>query len=138
MRNQLAVAVIACTAAAAGGCGGGGLAGVCANRDGELSGTSFVFVQEPASGEHVPTGFRVSGCSSTFEATVAWSLRARDGRVLAKGVAQGGGLEPAPFRFTVSYAIASRQVGQLEVDAPSVTTEGYPPVRNAVPLVLEP
>lgn len=132
------IAVAAAAAAAAAGCGGGRTAGVCANADGALTSTAFVFVQSPRSGERVSSGFRVAGCSSTFEANVVWRLRGRDGRVLARGSTQGGGIDPGPFSFTVAYSIAARQVGLLEVVEPTVTTEGFPPVRNVLPVVLEP
>jgi hypothetical protein len=141
MTRRLAWTAVAAAAAATAlaGCGGGRqAAGVCANADGALSKTAFVFVQTPTSGERVSSGFRVAGCSSTFEANVTWRLLARDGRLLAEGFTQGGSLEPGPFEFTVSYSIGARQVGRLEVVEPRVTTEGFPPVRNVLPLVLEP
>ncbi len=128
-------------AVALAGCGGGGgrnESAVCANGDGGLDNKAFVFVEGPRSGERVLSGFRVTGCSSTFEANVSWRLRARDGRVLASGYTQGGSLKPGPFEFAVSYPIGARQVGQLEVYVPKVTAEGFPPVKNVVPLVLEP
>jgi hypothetical protein len=111
---------------------------VCQNRDGALDNTSFVFVETPRSGERVLSGFRVAGCSSTFESNINWRLRGRGGDVLASGLAQGGSLEPSSFEFTVRYPIAARQVGHLEVYEPRVTTEGFPPVNNVMPLVLEP
>jgi hypothetical protein len=80
----------------------------------------------------------VSGCSSTFEANVNWRLHARDGHVLANGFTHGGAVDPAPFEFTVHYPIGERQVGHLEVYEPRVTSEGFPPVKNVLPLVLEP
>jgi hypothetical protein len=139
MRKPLAFASvgIAVAALAAAGCGAGGHS-VCANGDGALTNAAFVFVEGPRSGDRVTNGFDVSGCSSTFEATIDWSLRARDGRVLAHGVAQGGGLEAGTFHFAVRYSVRIRQIGQLEVNAPSITREGFPPVRNALPLVLRP
>jgi immunoglobulin-like protein involved in spore germination len=126
------------TAAAA--CGGGsqGASAVCNNGDGGLDDKAFVFVEAPRSGERVVDGFHVSGCSSTFEANVNWRLRGRDGQVLASGFTQGGSLDPGPYEFTVSYPIGERQVGHLEVYEPRVTTEGFPPVKNVLPLVLEP
>jgi hypothetical protein len=123
------------------GCGGGGggeKADACASAEGAPGNTAFVFVQAPNSGERVSSGFLVTGCSSTFEATVNWRLRGRDGHQLASGFSQGGSREPAPFRFTVTYSIRASQIGMLEVYEPTVTTEGFPPVKNVVPLVLEP
>jgi hypothetical protein len=139
-RRLAAILTCAVAAAALAGCGGGSrsAASVCANTDGALDGAAFVFVDAPRSGERVLDGFRVTGCSSTFEANVNWRLRARNGHVLASGFTQGGSLDPGPFSFTVDYPLGARQVGQLEVYEPQVTTEGFPPVNNVVPLVLEP
>jgi Immunoglobulin-like domain of bacterial spore germination len=111
---------------------------VCANEDGALDKTAFVFVQSPRSGERVLSDFSVTGCSSTFEANVNWRLRGQNGRVLASGLAQGGSLEPGPFAFDVRYPIGVRQVGQLEVYEARVTSEGFPPVKNVLPVLLEP
>jgi len=119
------------------GCGGGGRQDVCSNDDGALSNAAFVFVDSPSSGDRVTSGFAVSGCSSTFESTIGWRLFARNGRMLAHGSAQGGGLHAGPFEFSVDYAIALRQIGRLEVFEPRVTSEGFPPVTNAIPLVLD-
>ena len=140
MRRLAAILTGAAAAAALAGCGGGSRSesAVCANGDGALDKTAFVFVDAPRSGERVLNGFRVSGCSSTYEANVNWRLRARDGHVLANGFTQGGSHKPSPFAFTVEYPLGARQVGHLEVYEPQVTTEGFPPVRNVVPLVLEP
>ena len=119
------------------GCSGGESASdLCADKDGVLKRSSFVFVDSPASGERVTSGFRVSGCSNTFEANVAWRLRARDGRKLATGFTQGGSREPGPFSFVVRYTIGAAEVGQLEVYEPSVTSEGFPTVKNVMPLIL--
>jgi Immunoglobulin-like domain of bacterial spore germination len=126
-------------AAALAGCGGGeSAAGVCDDDDEILARSSFVIVESPASGERVSNGFRVTGCSNTFEATVGWRLRARDGRKLASGFTQGGSRELGPFSFAVRYSVDARELGQLEVYEPSVTSEGFPTVKNVMPLVLEP
>jgi hypothetical protein len=139
-RKPPRVLAIVVTAAALAGCGGGSgsESAVCENGDGALDRTAFVFVDAPRSGERVLNGFRVSGCSSTFEANVNWRLRARNGHVLASGFTQGGGPDPGLFSFTVDYPSRSRQVGHLEVFEPTTTTEGFPPVKNVLPLVLEP
>jgi hypothetical protein len=141
--------VVAATAALA-GCGGDHSADVCDNADGALSNTGLVFVRAPASGERVSSGFRISGCSSTYEATLHWRLLARDGHPLARprpggpsptvGIAQGGSTEVGPFAFTVRYSIDRRQIGYLEVSGTSGATppEGLAPPRDVVPLVLEP
>ncbi len=141
MRRLATILAGLAAAAALTGCGGGGgsESAVCTNGDGALdNNTAFVFVESPHSGERVLSGFEVSGCSSSFESNVNWRLRARDGHVLAKGFTQGGGIESGPFAFTVDYPIGARQVGHLEVYEPQVTTEGFPPVKNVIPLVLEP
>jgi hypothetical protein len=134
------VCALALVVAALAGCGGGSRSAsvVCANGDGGLDNKAFVFVEGPRSGERVLSGFRVNGCSSTFEGNVNWRLRARDGHVLANGYVQGGTLEPGSFAFSVEYPIAARQIGRLEVYEPRVTMEGFPAVENVVPLVLEP
>jgi hypothetical protein len=128
----------ALTAALLAACGGAGDGDVCANSDGALSNAGLVVVEDPKSGERVSSGLRVSGCSSTFEASVNWRLRDRAGKTLASGVTQGGSLEPSSFEFTVEYSIATRQIGELQVYEPRITTEGFPPSRDVVPLVLEP
>ena len=52
--------------AALAGCGGtGGKDDVCSDKDGALTSAAFVFVDSPASGERVSSGFQVTGCSST-------------------------------------------------------------------------
>jgi hypothetical protein len=140
IRRLSAILASVAAATALTGCGGGSQSesAVCANGDGGLDNKAFVFVEGPRSGERVLSGFRVTGCSSTFEANVNWRLRARDGRVLSKGFTQGGSQEPGSFAFTVSYPIGERQIGHLEVYEPKVTTEGFPAVKNVVPIVLEP
>jgi hypothetical protein len=132
-----ALAALASTAACGGG-GGGQEADVCSNADGALSDSAFVFVRSPGSGERVARGFAVTGCSSTFEATVNWRLLGRDGTELASGFTQGGSLGPGSFTFTVEYTVDRRQVGHLEVFEPRVTEQGFPPPRDVVPLVLQP
>jgi immunoglobulin-like protein involved in spore germination len=106
---------------------------VCAGAD---STSAFVFVETPVSGEHVDSGFPVTGCSNTFEGTVSWRLRDRAGRELAKGFTQGGSREPGAFSFSVRFDVDATQIGRLEVYEPRVTTEGFPPVRNVIPVVL--
>ena len=155
MRGTLAATVLVSAVVTLTACGGGKeqeqqtapppateppqRADVCSNEDGVLGGSAFVFVTSPRSGERVASGFRVTGCSNTFEATVAWRLRARDGRELASGFTQGGTLdEPGPFTFTVEYSVGGSQVGHLEVFMPPVTEEGFPPPKDVVPLVLQP
>ena len=135
------IAGLAIAAVLLAGCGGDGhhsSSSVCGNGDGALDQAAFVFVQFPRSGERVLSDFRVTGCSSTFEANLNWRLRGRNDRILASGLTQGGSLSPGPFAFNVRYPIVERQVGQLEVYEPQVTDEGFPSVKNVLPLVLEP
>jgi Immunoglobulin-like domain of bacterial spore germination len=122
--------------AALAGCGGSGKRDVCSNKDDALTNAAFVFVETPVSGQRVSPGFDVSGCSSTFESTVSWRLEAKDGHALANGTAQGGSQEPGPYDFTVAYSVPAVEIGRLVVSAPRVTSEGFPPVRNVIPLVL--
>jgi len=121
-------------AAAAGGCGGKSSSDACSNA----GKAAFVFVEAPRSGDRVSSGFTVKGCSSTFEGNVVWWLRSRTGRVLARGHAQGGSDAPGRFEFTVTFTVAVQQVGQLEVDEPRVTSEGFPPTKNVLPVALAP
>jgi hypothetical protein len=121
---------VAFAAAVLAGCGGEGESDACDNADGALTGAGFVFVTDPSTGERVESGFEVTGCSSTFEAGVNWRLRGRDGKVLARGVTQGGSLRPSAFGFSVQYSIGARQIGQLEVYEPRVTNEGFPSVER--------
>jgi len=115
-------------------------ADVCSNADGALTDAAFVFVASPRSGERVSPGFTVSGCSRTFESTVNWKLKARDGSELAMGHATGGGVDgPGAYTFTVSYSVSERQIGHLEVyEEDASDGEGAPPPRNVIPLVLKP
>jgi hypothetical protein len=132
------LAVPALAAAALAGCGGnGGKDDLCSDKDGAPTNAAFVFVSSPISGQRVSSGFQVSGCSSTFEGTVVWRLVARDGHKLASGSAQGGSQSPGPFSFAVDYTAPAREIGLLAVSAPLITNEGFPPVRNVIPLVLE-
>ena len=112
----------------------------CSNADGALSEAAFVFVQTPRSGQRVFSGFPLTGCSRTFEGSVSWVLRGRDGSVLTSGDTMGGGVDGSqPFSTTVDYSVSERQVGHLEVYEEDVSDgEGYPPTRNVIPLVLQP
>ena len=112
----------------------------CAIADGALDTAAFVIAEAPTAGARVSSGFPVSGCSRTFEGTVVWRLLARDGSVLADGFTSGGSVDgPGPFAFTVSYTVAERQVGHLEVFEEDVSDgEGFPPGRTVLPLVLQP
>lgn len=113
---------------------------VCSNADGALNDATFIFVKSPHSGERVSSGFTVSGCSRTFESNVVWRLLARDGSELAKGHTSGGGVDgPGTFSFGITYTVAERQIGHLEVyEEDASDGEGHPPGRNVIPLVLQP
>jgi hypothetical protein len=112
----------------------------CSNADGALSEAAFIFVQTPRSGQRVFSGFPITGCSRTFEGSVNWVLKARDGGVLASGHTTGGGVDGSePFSTTVTFSVPERQVGHLEVYEEDVSDgEGFPPVRNVIPLILQP
>jgi hypothetical protein len=113
---------------------------VCSNSDEALTDKSFIFVSTPTSGTRVKSGFLVEGCSRTFESNVPWRLIDRDGNQLAAGATTGGGVDGfGMFSFAVHFSVASQQIGHLEVieDDPS-DGEGVPPVRNVIPLVLNP
>jgi hypothetical protein len=119
---------------------GGQQADVCDDSDGALTDKSFIIVSTPTSGTRVRSGFTAEGCSRTFESNVPWRLVDRDGNELAAGATTGGGVDgPGPFSFPVSFTVATQQIGHLEVieDDPS-DGEGFPPVRNVIPLVLNP
>jgi hypothetical protein len=119
---------------------GGQQADVCNNSDGALTDKSFIIVSTPTSGMRVQSGFTAKGCSRTFESNVPWRLVDRDGNQLATGATTGGGVDGfGPFSFTVSFNVVTQQIGHLEVieDDPS-DGEGFPPVRNVIPLVLNP
>ena len=119
---------------------GGQQPDVCSNSDGALTDKSFIFVSTPTSGMRVQSGFTVEGCSRTFEANVPWRLIDRDGNQLASGATIGEGVDGfGPFSFAVSFSVASQQVGHLEVleEDPS-DGEGFPPIRNVIPLVFNP
>ena len=114
---------------------------VCDNADGALTDISFIFVTSPRSGQRVSSGFTARGCSRTFESNVPWRLVDEAGAELAGGSTQGGGVDgPGPFSFSVTYSVASRQVGHLEVieDDPSGGEGTRKPTRNVIPLVLRP
>lgn len=119
---------------------GGQRTNVCGNTDGALDDSSFIFVSGPVSGTRVRPGFRVNGCSRTFESNVPWRLLDRAGTEIAAGSTMGGGADgPSHFSFTVDYTVTDRQIGQLEVSDEDVSDgEGFPPVHNVIPLVLQP
>lgn len=113
--------------------------GACAGLDPVLTGSAFVLVVEPAAGSRIASGATVVGCSRTFESNVAWRLLAQDGRELAGGTAQGGGVDGArELRFTLRYTIERPERGHLELFAPPTTGEGFPPPATRIPLVLAP
>lgn len=114
--------------------------GACDNTDGAFDEAAFVIATAPVAGARVTSGFPVAGCSRTFESNVVWRLFARDGTLLNQGFTTGGGVDGfGPFAFTVSYSVAERQIGRLEVFEEDVSDgEGFPPGRTVLPLVLQP
>jgi hypothetical protein len=133
--------VLAASAFAMGSIPGGAPAvDTCDNADGALSDASFVIATAPSAGARVESGFAVAGCSRTFESTVNWKLKARNGTELASGHTQGGGVEgPGPFSFTVTYNVDQQQIGHLEIFAEDASDgEGFPPGRTVLPLILKP
>lgn len=120
--------------------GGGPTADNCDNEDGALSDVSFVIATAPRPGDRVESGFAVAGCSRTFESTVNWKLKARNGTELASGHTQGGGVDgPGPFSFTVDYKADQRQLGHLEIfEEDASGGEGFTPGRTVLPLILKP
>lgn len=98
----------------------------------------FVLVTAPAAGAKVKSGFAVTGCSRTFESTVAWTLTVRGGRELARGTAKGGGVDAAgPLSFTVAAKVEKPVLAYLEVIEPSASGKGGT-ARVIVPVVIAP
>lgn len=98
----------------------------------------FVMVTAPAAGAKVKSVFAVTGCSRTFESTVAWTLTVRGGKELAKGTATGGGVDGAgPLSFTVTAKVAKPTLAYLEVIEPSASGKGGT-ARVIVPLLINP
>jgi len=85
---------------------------------------------------HIELLVTVRGCSSTFEGTLNWHLKTRDGVTVSAGVAQGGSLRPGPFRFTIPPPSVGEGPAVLEVYEPPASGEGGPTSRATVPLVL--
>ncbi len=141
MNSRLSAALAGLTLVA--GCAattGGPVADACSLGDGALDEAAFAIATAPTAGARVFSGFPVSGCSRTFESTVVWRLTGRNGTVLNQGTTTGGGVDgPGPFDFTVSFAVAERQIGHLEVfEEDASDGEGFPPGRTVLPLVLQP
>lgn len=98
----------------------------------------FVLITAPAAGVKVKSGFAVTGCSRTFESTVAWTLTVRGGKELAKGTAQGGGVDGArPLTFSVAAKVDKPTLAYLEVIEPSASGKGST-ARVIVPVVIAP
>ena len=112
----------------------------CDLGDPVLAGSAFVIATAPAPGTRVQSGFKVGGCSRTFEGSVIWRLLGRDGGVLARGFTTGGAVDgPGAFTFTVEYTVSEPEVGHLEVTEEDVSDgEGFPPGRTVLPLILMP
>ena len=134
------LAVVSILLAGCASASGGGAKGGCDLSDGALDQAAFVIATAPTAGARVSSGFGVSGCSRTFESTVNWRLRARNGSLLGQGHATGGGTDgPGPFSFSVPFTVGERQIGTLEVfEEDASGGEGFPPGRTVLPLVLLP
>ena len=106
--------------------------------DDTLPDNSLVVVGSPSAGEAVESGFMVSGCSRTFESNVQWRLLGRSGEVLSSGHTTGGGVYgPAPFGFSVEFAVAERQVAARSLRKDTSEGDGFPPPRVVVPVIVE-
>lgn len=134
--------VVGAVALGLGGCGGSQpVVDVCSTADGAIANAAFVFVTTPRSGERVRSGFAVRGCSRTFESNVPWRLVDAAGNQLAAGHTTGGGVDgPGPFETTIGFTVAQRQIGHFEIgDEDASDGEAtIKPVRNVIPLVLQP
>jgi immunoglobulin-like protein involved in spore germination len=72
---------------------------------------------------------------------VPWRLIDDAGAELASDSTLGGGVDgPGPFSSSITYSVASRQIGHLEVleDDPSGGEGTRKPTHNVIPLVLRP
>jgi hypothetical protein len=85
---------------------------------------------------HIEQIVPVRGCSSTFEGTLNWDVKTKDGVAVAAGVAQGGSLRPGPFRFNIRPTSVGEGPAVLEVYEPPASGEGGPTSRATVPVVL--
>lgn len=85
---------------------------------------------------HIEQLLGVHGCSSTFEGGLNWDLKTKDGVTVSAGIARGGSLRPAPFRFTVSPPSLGEGAAVLEVYEPPASGEGGPTSRVVVPVVI--
>lgn len=140
-RAPLALVVLAVVLAAA-GCGGDDAESASACSDlAALPDAPLIFVTTPGPGARVESGFTVAGCSRTFESNVPWRLLDAEGSELASGATMGGGVDgPGAFSFAVAYEVLEEQVGALEVIDEDASGGESPlePVRNVIPLILEP
>lgn len=59
--------------------------------------------------------------------------------LLSSGYTSGGGYDgPLPFRFSVEFAVAERQIALLEVFEDDMSEgEGFPPPRVVVPVIID-
>jgi germination protein M len=103
----------------------------------------FIQINSPSPGARISGGGSkgspvvVRGCSSTFEGTLNWDLKTKDGVTISAGVAQGGSLRPGPFRFTIPPPSVGEGLAVLQVYEPPASGEGGPTSRASVPVVLQ-
>jgi Sporulation and spore germination/Immunoglobulin-like domain of bacterial spore germination len=110
------------------------LIGDCAGYPASKQG--FIAVTSPRPGGVVSPLAAVRGCSSTFEGTVNWNLKAKDGTQVASGFANGGSLQPGEFSFIPKYQLAKSEPGALEVYEAPASGEGHAVRRTVVPVQL--
>jgi Sporulation and spore germination/Immunoglobulin-like domain of bacterial spore germination len=96
----------------------------------------FIAVTFPRPGGGISPRLAVRGCSSTFEGTVSWDLKTKDGTLIASGYANGGSLEPGEFSFQPRYELAKSRPGVLEVYEAPASGEGHALRRTVVPVVI--
>ena len=101
---------------------------------------SLAIITSPAPGDPVPNGTTIRGCGRAFESSLNYKLTGRDGRTLASGFTQAGGVDgPAPFSFVLNYSVTQDQLGHLEVyEEDASDGEGFPPGRCVIPVRLTP
>ena len=104
-----------------------------------VAAAAFVIATAPAAGSRSGERVRGGGLCSAQLREHGWS-GGRDGTVLNEGVTvrRQSGRAGAGSAFRVTFAVAARQVGYLEVfEVDASDGEGFPPGRTVLPLVLQ-